>query len=220
MGGPVHMRSFKGTDASRYVVATVFLLECRNADRHSTAPKPLPPPSEGLVLSHVAIGRGTQNYSCPKGGDPTAAPTPVGAMASLFNVSCMAANQPQLVTMMPSIGVRYPVPTSGDSSAPANMLLSGHHYFADLTTPFFNMVTDEANYGEVAAQKLNATAAPNAAKDVTWLKLSAKAGDWQFMEVYRVNTAGGQPPKICYNQSETFEVDYAAEYWFWAPPAK
>lgn len=49
---------------------------------------------------------------------------------------------------------------------------------------------------------------------VAWLKLDAKSDDGQiFQEVYRVNTAGGSPPKSCEGMQEAFEVQYAAEYW-------
>jgi hypothetical protein len=32
---------------------------------------------------------------------------------------------------------------------------------------------------------------------------------------YRVNTAGGSPPKTCENMPTVFTVDYASEYWFY-----
>ncbi|CRK36479.1 hypothetical protein BN1708_020001, partial [Verticillium longisporum] len=35
--------------------------------RMPIAPEPLPPVSEGLTLKHVAVGRGTQNYTCDVG---------------------------------------------------------------------------------------------------------------------------------------------------------
>lgn len=34
-------------------------------------------------------------------------------------------------------------------------------------------------------------------------------------EIYRVNTAGGNPPKTCDGMPTTFEIQYAAEYWFY-----
>lgn len=129
----------------------------------------------------------------------------------------MVGNYPQLVALMPNVSVNFPVPTSQNKLAPANLYLSGHHYFADATTPFFNMETPEGNLGMVAAAKMNATAAPDAARNVPWLKLQAKTGDWQFVEVFRVNTAGGQPPATCEGQPENIEVQYAAEYWLYAP---
>jgi hypothetical protein len=35
-------------------------------------------------------------------------------------------------------------------------------------------------------------------------------------EIYRINTAGGNPPESCTGQKEAFEVEYSAEYWFYA----
>jgi hypothetical protein len=49
---------------------------------------------------------------------------------------------------------------------------------------------------------------------VAWLKLNAMAGDYK--EVYRVNTAGGMPPKTCGGVQGEFEVEYSAAYWFYA----
>ena len=66
------------------------------------------------------------------------------------------------------------------------------------------------------------------AKSVPWLKLSAgdeapegeevgaEKGDRSpVKEVFRVRTAGGAPPKRCEGLGERFEIEYAAEYWFW-----
>ena len=98
--------------------------------------------------------------------------------------------------------------------------LSGHHYFLDDTTPFFNLDTEHNQYGMGAMAKANASDAPSTAYAgatagaVQWLKLNANPtdeGSWK--EVYRLNTAGGNPPETCDGMSATFEVQYAAEYW-------
>lgn len=34
-------------------------------------------------------------------------------------------------------------------------------------------------------------------------------------EVYRVHTSGGQPPSTCRKEQKEFQVEYAAEYWFY-----
>ena len=55
---------------------------------------------------------------------------------------------------------------------------------------------------------------------VSWLLLSSNdSPDWNggvcdFKAVYQLNTAGGNPPKMCTGQAASFEVQYAAEYWF------
>jgi hypothetical protein len=171
----------------------------------------------------VAIGRGTQNYTCDA-ANATATPVPVGAVATLFNVSCIAADMPALLQQLPMIALDLPVPTSDDPNSPIVQDMSGHHYFLDDTTPFFNMDTSLHQYGMGAMAKANSSDAPAGAYvgqygkgdgAVTWLTLDAKSdGTWK--QVYRLNTAGGVPPKMCTDMQPyqaAFEVPYAAEYW-------
>ena len=195
-----------------------------NANDHS-APTPLPSPAPGLALAHVAIGRGTQNYTCDL-ANATATPVAAGAVASLFNVSCVAADIPDLLQKLPPISLDLPVPSSTDQSSPMNQDLSGHHYFLDSTTPFFNLDTQLHQYGTGSFKKANASNAPDGAPlgqngkgngSVPWLKLDAKNSAGQtFQSVYRLNTAGGQPPKACTGMPSAFEVQYSAEYWIWS----
>jgi hypothetical protein len=177
----------------------------------------LPPPSAGLTLSHIAIGRGTQNYTCT---DDNATPVAAGAVATLFNVTCLAGPYPGLLSLMPNIALKFPTPDPANVLSPGNIFLSGHHYFTDLTTPFFDLNTAAHTWGSVGCKKANATDAPNKAKDVPWLKLTSKSRDGcTISEVYRLNTAGGQPPATCKGMGKTFEVQYAAEYWMWDNPS-
>jgi Protein of unknown function (DUF3455) len=134
--------------------------------------------------------------------------------------------------MLPSLALQFPIPpSSGSSLAPSNIALSGHHYFATNTTPVFNL-----NASEDPAQKLgnfvghktaNSTAPANATKGengvgdgaVAWLYLSTtNATEGDVRAVYRVNTAGGNPPKTCESSAAVFSVQYAAEYWFYSKP--
>ena len=87
------------------------------------------------------------------------------------------------------------------------------------------MDTAAHDYGTGAFHKVNSSTAPagsvvgqynqgNGA--VPWLKLSALNGAGQiFQEVYRVNTAGGNPPATCKGVSASFEVQYSAAYWLY-----
>jgi hypothetical protein len=115
------------------------------------------------------------------------------------------------------------VPSTDDTSTPAYQDMSGHHYFLNPSTPFFNLDTDQHNYGTGAFKKINSSNPPTDAVvgqngqgngAVTWLKLDALNSEGQILqEVYRLNTAGGNPPKTCTGQQAAFEVQYAAEYW-------
>ena len=169
-----------------------------------------------MKLYHVAIGRGTQNYTCAT-ADSSTAPVAIGAVAKLFNATCVAASFPDLLAIMPNISMREETPSSDDRRSPVNKLLSGHHYFTDnFTTPFFNLDTETHSWGAGAVKKGSNTPAPYPAKNVPWLKLlvkNATGPDSDWGEIYRLNTVGGQAPKTCDGMTPTFEIEYSAEYW-------
>ncbi|KAI1176143.1 hypothetical protein F4777DRAFT_288363 [Nemania sp. FL0916] len=188
---------------------------------------PLPPPSAGLVLKHVAIGRGTQNYTCDL-SNSTAVPVANGALATLFNASCVAASAPDLLHMLPRLALQFDLP-AGDLEAkmgPTNLIVSGKHFFTNATTPFFNLDTTRAQIGEAPCTKANTTNAPTDAptgqtgeKAVPWLRLTTNPGtSGGIQEVFRVETAGGSAPQKCTGMPAAFEVQYAAEYWFYVSP--
>ncbi|KAF2769134.1 hypothetical protein EJ03DRAFT_327723 [Teratosphaeria nubilosa] len=190
-----------------------------------TAPTSLPSPATGLALHHVAIGRGTQNYTCDL-SNSTAIPVAIGANATLFNVSCIAADQPELLSKLPEIALNLPIPDTTDTNSPAYLDMSGHHFFTNLTTAYFDLDTSTNSYGQGAFKKVNSTNAPvdaMAGQDgqgngaVAWLKLNTIDGKGEILqEVYRLNTAGGMQPKTCAGMAAEFEVEYAAEYWIWS----
>jgi hypothetical protein len=105
--------------------------------------------------------------------------------------------------------------------APSNLAISGHHFFSNLTTAVFNLDTTNADLGVAPCAKNNSVLAPaNASKGqnnegfgaVAWLKLLTEAGaTGNLEEVYRINTAGGNPPATCAGMPDAFEVEYAAE---------
>ncbi|KAF2157603.1 hypothetical protein K461DRAFT_289905 [Myriangium duriaei CBS 260.36] len=192
------------------------------------APTPLPSPSSGLRLAHIAIGRGTQNYTCNT-GNSTAAPVAGGALASLFNVTCLVIDSPALISNLTQIALDLPIPFTPevDDAAEGFYGYSGEHFFLDTTTPFFNLDTATHQYGTGAFKKAAAsnpptgsTVGPNGQGNgaVPWLKLTAAPGYGvqKLMEVYRVQTAGGSAPKTCAGQDKNIYVPYSAEYWFYA----
>lgn len=187
---------------------------------HLIAPSPLPAVSDGLSLKHVAIGRGTQNYSCST-GNATAAPVALGAVATLYNSSCIASAYPDLLAALPNVALQFNLTSPTQPSlTPSSLLLSGHHFFSNATTPAFDMTI--SNVGFAPCAKNNSASAPPGASvgqngvglgAVTWLKLITRTGATGGLEeVYRVNTAGGSAPATCAGMPATFEVQYAAEY--------
>lgn len=198
--------------------------ECNLATASRPIASPaLPTPSAGQQLMHVAIGRGTQNYTCADSSSSTN-PVPIGAKASLYNASCTASLYPDLLQQMPSVSLQYDLPENDKKSKPTGLDLSGHHFFIDATSATFDMNTKANSFGVCISGKKAASPAPSGALKgqngegygaVPWLYLEAKAGSTGFKTVYRLNTAGGSPPPNCQGLASTFEVQYAAEYWFY-----
>lgn len=198
-----------------------------NAVLPVASPTPLPAVSAGLTLKHVAIGRGTQNYSCT--ANATAAPVSIGALATLYNATCIASTYPDLLEQLPNVALQFNL-TSADQAtlSPSNLAISGHHYFSNTTTPTFDLDTTAMQLGFAPCSKNNTVAAPAGSSvgqgdvgfgAVAWLKLVARVGaTGNLQEIYRVNTAGGNPPATCAGMPATFEVEYAAEYWFFQSP--
>ncbi|KAI9816638.1 MAG: hypothetical protein M1832_005023 [Thelocarpon impressellum] len=188
----------------------------------ATAPTPLPAPLAGLKLMHVAIGRGTQNYTC---ATRTSASTPVanGATAKLYNATCIAANYPKILAALPNAALQFDTPGDSSPISPPRIELSGHHFFPDATTPGFFMDTEKHSYGTYLLGKKASSPAPsNAPKgqggkgfgSVPWLLLQTKTNGTATQQVYRLNTAGGVAPATCEGMASTFEIEYATEYWF------
>lgn len=122
-----------------------------------------------------------------------------------------------MLASVTKIALGYAIP----KSKLAESRLSGHHEFTEKGVPLFKLQTDKVNFGYVQAKVDQKTAAPkdastgpNGLGSVPWLKLVNVEGDYK--EVYRINTAGGVAPKTCEGVQGNFDVEYAAEYWFYA----
>lgn len=165
-------------------------------------------------------------------------PKAVGAIASLYNVSCIAANYPDILSILPGLALQYALPGKpGSNLEPSNVQFVGDHYFSSNGTPSFDLaVASEfrpssnqagenfgtARFTTVGAR--NSTAPANASKGengigngaVPWLMLPAITGNSSDIKaVYRLNTAGGKAPATCESSPASFSVQYATEYWFY-----
>jgi len=206
-----------------WYVVTLFLYLLHTQTLTNVLSTDLPAPAAGLALHHVAIGRGTQNYTCSS--NATAPPTAVGAVATLYNASCIASTYPDLLLTLPNLALQFPTPAPPLALAASNLMVSGHHYFSNGTTPVFDLNTAAGKLGSVACAKNSSTPAPVGASAgvggkgygaVPWLRLLTRDAQGNLQEVYRMNTAGGTAPPTCEGIVNTsFEVQYAAEYWFY-----
>jgi hypothetical protein len=152
----------------------------------------------------------------------TAAPVSIGANATLYNATCIASTYPDLLAALPNVALQFNLTNTNQALlSPSNLAISGHHFFTNTTTPFFNLDSAAENLGVAPCAKNNTVPAPAGASvgqgnvgygAVAWLKLLTRDGaTGNLEEVYRVNTAGGNPPATCAGMPATFEVQYAAE---------
>ena len=96
---------------------------------------------------------------------------------------------------------------------------AGHHFFDSTSEPTFDLTASNngvlvgAKVGDIQAPKGNSATGSNQAVD--WLALTAKSGtEGALSSVYRIVTAGGKPSANCDGQPSSFEVEYAALYYF------
>ncbi|RPB24600.1 hypothetical protein L211DRAFT_837530 [Terfezia boudieri ATCC MYA-4762] len=184
-----------------------------------------------LKLKLLAIGHGTQNYTC---ADSTAKSKPVanGAYAELYDVSCFPSVIPGILNWLPYLFLHKP------RAIPVEKLpkVGVHYFYPDASTPVFdvNEVTATAKKGRFVGMKsenitapsgANTGVAPNAFGAVDWLKLvstdNVRTASGRvfasngYKAVYRVETAGGRPPATCQGRPTHFEILYAAQYWLY-----
>lgn len=192
-----------------------------------TGPNYLSPPDAGFTLSRVVLGRGTQNYTC---ADSTANSIPVsqGAVADLYDASCLAAKHPELLHRLPGALVSLNKNLIGSAVSIISKMsradiLVGHHYFAPNNTvpvfdfrmkkpqPWILMGKRDQSVPAVTTASKGIATEPNGAVD--WLRIKAIASmSVDFKLAYRVQTAGGKPATTCQGQPESFEIQYASEY--------
>ena len=182
----------------------------------------LPPPSSGLTLKHVTLGRGVQNYTCTAG---VATPVAQGAIATLFDITPLATTAAGnfLLTYLPAMAVYQKLPTGQAVNTVQypgtdRLVVIGKHFFDSAGTPVFDLYTTGekllAKKVGQAAPPPNANAGPAGTGAVLWLKLDDKGGSKGLKEVYRVVTAGGNATPAC-KKAGAMSIEYATEYWFY-----
>jgi hypothetical protein len=172
------------------------------------------------------MGAGTQNYTCASEG---AVPVPVGAKATLFDASCLAASFPDLLHALPALVIELESPQIDFSLTLLSLfknsvqLVQGHHFFEDTTTPVFDFQTNGRGLLAIS-KKIEDVPAPKDSPQgqfgaVDWLRLRTIEGtQGDIKDVYRVVTAGGAAPKSCKGRNGQFEIKYAAEYCTFSSP--
>jgi hypothetical protein len=153
----------------------------------------IPAPQANTKLLLIALGIGTQNYTCST--NATEAPKAIGAVARLTNATCAVAR--------------------GElDQVPEGPPYIGRHYFLDF--PDFNV----PKLGNAIVNKTHSQDAEDKEANVAYLRLetlSSRTANSAVREVYRVATQGGVAPKNCAGQEpgKVITVPYKAQYWFY-----
>jgi hypothetical protein len=142
----------------------------------------LPNPSGDLHLKYVALGRGTQNYTCANDSNTTA-PRAAGAVATLFHASCLVSYNAALfhyltpllklidADTLSLLGMIFNQMTSTD-----NHIITGKHEFNADKKPFFDLRLGNTEDWVVAQANASAPARDDNTTNVPWLKLTSVEG--------------------------------------------
>lgn len=155
----------------------------------------LPDPPPGSTLKLIALGIGTQNYTCKD-----SVPTGNGAIASLLDITSLQHTQE-----CAHVSTRGTMKTGE----------IGRHYFARDSVPTFDVTKSRPPFTFFGTKSVSVTAPGSPPiTDVDWLMLAPNLtlpNNGGIKAAYRVKTKGGVPVTPC---SGTQMVPYRAEYWF------
>ncbi|RQM05598.1 hypothetical protein DH86_00001635 [Scytalidium sp. 3C] len=160
-----------------------------------------------------------ENYTCASVG---ATPVAVGAVATLYDGTFLAETVEAELLAIPPLAVFLPLQESREFHFPGGESLDilGHHFFDAKGTPTFdltsvNKVLAGKKTGDIKAPS-DANKGPAGTGAVDWLQLDDNGSSTGGLsQVYRVTTAGGNPPATC-PSTALIEVQYSALYFFYA----
>jgi len=196
--------------------AKLKVCECDASTAHLSFPTnqtQLTLPS-GQTPKFIALGSGVQNYTCGSTGIYTS----TGALATLFDVSCLAKSS--ILTQLPSLvyEAEQAIPALTKALGKTPLKLGQHLFITNPVTnsgivPRFDFTASQNDPNAfVDTTKTGDIAAPSP-KDVDWLQLTQFLGSLA-KTVFRVNTKSGQPAASC-SPGSSVSVPYASLYWFY-----
>ncbi|VDB88878.1 unnamed protein product [Peniophora sp. CBMAI 1063] len=188
----------------------------------SVLPELLPANQTALVAptsapNFVALGVGVQNYTCSSTGTFTN----IGAVAELFDISCIASKPIQTEEFKKWSATSQTVQELIEETGKQPFVLGQHFFIANPTpgganVPKFdftsNRFSDNANAFAVMS-KVGDILAPTGSNDIDWLELNKTSGALAN-QIFRVTTVEGTDGAAC-TSGETASVKYIAKYFFY-----
>ncbi|KAJ7779752.1 hypothetical protein B0H16DRAFT_1671861 [Mycena metata] len=174
---------------------------------------------------YVGIGVGVQNYTCSAS---TLKYTSTGAVASLFDISCLDATPAFTNVQTAAFNAWNALPAGASPNSIGARVgapsLLGYHYFIPSPSgtgisPKWDFTSTGANAGNanafvVGTKVGDLTDATNTAVNVDWLALNNLEGSLAS-KVFRIDTVNGQPPSSCVAGSADISVKYTAKYFLY-----
>jgi len=200
----------------------------------STAIPDLPSNQSQLVIptsttpKFLGVAVGTQNYTCSSSGTYTN----VGALAEIFDVSCLGSSALYGVAIDAAQTVWSTMPsgvTAADVISNATQLdvpvVLGQHYFVQDPTPGSTGISPKFDFTSaslscnpnayaIGAKTGDIPAPTDPTDNVDWLELDVVEGELAS-QIFRIDARGGQPPVSCTPGSADIAVRYVAAYWFY-----
>ncbi|CEL54452.1 hypothetical protein RSOLAG1IB_07055 [Rhizoctonia solani AG-1 IB] len=201
--------SIIATFVAAVLAATAQQSDCDVSNVALSLPSGLSIP-KGVKPKYIALGYGTQNYTCSATGTYASA----GAVAKLLDISCLPKSDPQTFREVQSYAykLRPRWELIEDFLKPYSRF-SGNHYFIPQdggSAPKFDFT--QSGRGYVVTKKTGGASSPEGSQNVDWLELQNTSGSLAKY-VFRVDTQGGQPPSSC-RPGQTAQVLYTTKYWF------
>jgi hypothetical protein len=211
-----------------YVITHTRILPNTTLPTHANKPRTGATvlPVTNLTLKHVTIGTGVQNYSCSSDGNSK--PSAIGALATLYDATTLAYTSISTLHEITATAVTQSLNSALILNNPLSIPnigsfpIIGFHYFTADGTPTFDLtmvreILFSKKVGDVPAPG-NSSKGPAGTGSVDWLALTdnGKGTSVGLGGVYRVVTAGGNPPSQCGQYvNKVFSIQYSAEYWFY-----
>jgi hypothetical protein len=173
--------------------------------------------------SYIALGVGTQNYTCSAAGTYASA----GAVAEVFDISCLYGTPlfDQIADKAIQIWKSAPASVTVEKIIeyiPDVSVVLGQHYFvpnAGATSPKWDFTSSGNSDAFVLGAKVGGLTAPTGKQDVDWLQLKNNGGGLADA-IYRTDTKEGQPPASCAPGSGPITVKYVSKYWLFGGSVK
>jgi len=167
-------------------------------------------------LSFLVLGVGVQNYTCSAAGNYTS----VGAVASLYDLACLA--QSPMFDVVQDLAYDLWKASPAPGNPPMVTSFMGNHFFVKSPSgtglsPVWDFRAGAAKGNPdafVLAAKISDVPAPTGPQDVDWLQLKSVSGSLAT-QVYRTDTRGGSAPTSCKPGSPPISLRYVAKYWLY-----